>query len=87
MRAGGILSNMAEHEPVRVLLVDDHRVLLDSLAAAFDAQDDLAVVGTASTIDDALALGARTSPDLVLLDLRMDGDDAVASIPRFRALS
>lgn len=71
---------------IRVLLVDDHRVLLDSLAAALGAQDDLDVVGAASTIDDAVALGAKTEPDLVLLDLRMDGDDAVASIPRFTAL-
>ncbi len=70
------------HVTIRVLLVDDHRVLLDSLASAIAAQDDLEVVGTAGTVADALASAQRTAPDVVLLDLRLDADDTVAAIPK-----
>jgi DNA-binding NarL/FixJ family response regulator len=67
--------------PVRLVLIDDHRLLLDSLATAIDAQDDLRVVGTAESLAQALPVLERTRPDIVLLDLRLAGDDSVASIP------
>jgi len=77
----------AEQErATRILLVDDHRVLLDSLAAAIGAQPDLDVVGMAATVDEALEIGRTSRPDIVLLDLRLEGDDTIASVPRFAAL-
>jgi DNA-binding NarL/FixJ family response regulator len=78
----------AEQEAAtRILLVDDHRVLLDSLAAAIGAQPDLAVVGMAATVEEALDIGRKARPDIVLLDLRLEGDDTIASVPQFAALS
>jgi DNA-binding NarL/FixJ family response regulator len=76
----------ASPDAIRIVLVDDHRLLLDSLAAAIGAQDDLEVVGTAGTVDEAAVVIERSRPDIVLLDLRLDGDDAVASIPRLARL-
>jgi len=73
--------------PIRLVLVDDHRLLLDSLASAIDAQDDLEVVGSAATIAEAEIVIERTRPDIVLLDLRLGGDDAIASIPRLAKLA
>ena len=72
---------------VRILLIDDHRILLDSLAAAIGAQDDLVVVGTASTIAAGLAAAERHRPAIVLLDLRLDQDDSLDAIPRFTGLA
>jgi DNA-binding NarL/FixJ family response regulator len=68
-------------EAIRLVLIDDHRLLLDSLATAIGGQDDLQVVGTAESVHAALPVLERTRPDIVLLDLRLAGDDAVASIP------
>jgi DNA-binding NarL/FixJ family response regulator len=74
-------SERGNDDTIRIALIDDHRLLVDSLAAAIDAQDDLTVVGTAGSIAEALPLLSRTLPHVVLLDLRLDGDDAVGSIP------
>jgi DNA-binding NarL/FixJ family response regulator len=60
-----------------VLLVDDHRLVLAGLVTLVSAAADLEVVGTASTGGDAVALAARTSPDVVVMDLSMPGGGGV----------
>jgi DNA-binding NarL/FixJ family response regulator len=56
---------------IRVLLVDDHQLLRDSLSSLLDAQEDIEVVGTASDGVEALVNAAETQPDVVLMDLSM----------------
>jgi|SRR4051812_41126726 DNA-binding NarL/FixJ family response regulator len=56
---------------IRVLLVDDHQLLRDSLSSLLDAQEDIEVVGTASDGVEALHNAAETQPDVVLMDLSM----------------
>lgn len=77
----------ATDDRIRVLLIDDHRVLLDSLSSAIGAHDDLLVVATAGTIAAGLTAAEKHRPDVILLDLRLDADDAIGAIPRFTALS
>jgi DNA-binding NarL/FixJ family response regulator len=56
---------------IRVLLADDHPLILDGVRSALASADDIEVVGTASSGRETLLLARRTSPDIVLLDLRM----------------
>lgn len=70
---------------IRVLLADDHPVVRQGLAAMLGAQDDLEVVGDASSGPQAEALAAALRPDIVLMDLRMPGGDGVESIERMTA--
>ena len=56
---------------IRILLVDDHPVVRLGLRALFEQEDDLAVVGEASTPDDAVAAVTGLRPDLVLMDLQL----------------
>lgn len=56
---------------IRILLVDDHPVVRLGLRALFDQEEDLAVVGEASTPDDAVAAVTGLRPDLVLMDLQL----------------
>ena len=65
--------------PIRVLLVDDHQLLTDSLARLLAAEPDIEVVGVAGTVADARRL-SRERMDVVLMDYRLpDGTGAEAT--------
>jgi DNA-binding NarL/FixJ family response regulator len=55
----------------RVLIVDDHSIFRSGLRADLDGALD--VVGEAATVDEAVALIAATTPDVVLLDVHLPG--------------
>ena len=65
--------------PVRVALVDDEPLIRSGLAAVVGAEPDLLVVGQAGDGSEVLDLVARTSPDVVLMDVRMPGLDGIAA--------
>lgn len=73
---------MAEH--IRVLIVDDHRVVREGLRSFLDVQEDLEVVGEAADGAEAVARAEELRPDVVLLDLRMPGADGVAALQELR---
>ena len=70
---------------ITILLVDDHPVFRDGLRGMIEAEDDLAVVGEAASGEEAVALAAETTPDIVLMDLRMPGLDGVGATERILA--
>lgn len=61
------------HARSRILLVDDHPVVLDGYRQMLNAQPDLEVCATTGTAPAALELAGREHPDLVLADLTMPG--------------
>ncbi|UYM05715.1 response regulator transcription factor [Solicola gregarius] len=69
---------------IRLLIADDHPVVRAGLRAMFEAEDDIDVVGEASTGRDAVDAAARLAPDVVLMDLQfgpgMQGVEATRSI-------
>ena len=68
---------------IRVLLVDDHRLLLAGLRSLLDAVDDVEVVGTAADGVEAVELAEKLEPHVVLMDLsmpRMGGVEATREI-------
>jgi DNA-binding NarL/FixJ family response regulator len=68
---------------VRILLVDDHPLTRDALAALLE-QSGFAVVGEASDGEEAIETARRLQPDIVLLDLSMPGLDGLSALPRLR---
>ena len=56
---------------VRVLIADDHPAILDAVAGFLAGEDDVELVGRATTGDEALALIERRRPDVAVLDVRM----------------
>jgi len=64
---------MSENAKIRVLIVDDHRVVRVGLRAIIDAEPDMEVVAEAGDGPAALAAYAEHNPDITLLDLRMPG--------------
>jgi two-component system, NarL family, response regulator DevR len=55
----------------RVLIVDDHEIVRRGLAAMLTAQEDIEVVGEASTAEEALRRVGLDEPDVVVMDVRM----------------
>lgn len=70
---------------ITVLLVDDHAMVRKGLRMTLEAQPDLAVVGEASTVHEAIDIAARVHPQIITLDLSMPGPSGVASVERLRA--
>jgi len=71
---------------IRLVLVDDHPVVLGGLEDALRVSPDMEVVGSARTLDEARTLLDATQPDVVLLDIRLpdgSGLDLLAT-PRTR---
>jgi len=56
---------------IRVVLVDDHQIVLHGLRQLFDRQDDFRVVAACSDGPSAVAAVAKYDPDVLVLDLRM----------------
>jgi two-component system nitrate/nitrite response regulator NarL len=71
-------------EPATLLLVDDHPLLRKGLAQLVDLDDGLTVVAEADNGKQALALAVEHDPDLILLDLNMQGMDGLETLKAMR---
>lgn len=63
----------ARPESVRVVIVDDHPLFREGVAATLTSEGDLEVVGEGESAEDALRLSMALLPDLMLLDLNLPG--------------
>lgn len=68
-------------EVYQVLLVDDHPMLRKGVRDLLELEDDLNVVGEASSGEEGLGLARELNPDLILLDLGMKGMDGLDCLP------
>ncbi|HEU5126637.1 MAG TPA: response regulator transcription factor [Glycomyces sp.] len=73
------------HDPIRLMLVDDHPVVRQGLRAYLELEDDFAIVAEAGDGEEALTAIAEDRPDVVLLDLKMPGTDGQAVLERLDA--
>jgi DNA-binding NarL/FixJ family response regulator len=62
---------------VRIFLLDDHELVRLGLRAALEVEDDLTVVGEASTADEALARIPLARPDVAVVDLHLGQGDGI----------
>ncbi|MET8419283.1 LuxR C-terminal-related transcriptional regulator [Streptomyces sp. NPDC005134] len=78
---------MLTARPTRIVVVDDHPVVHDGVAAQLDGYPDLSVVGHAENGVDAVTVCAREQPDVVLLDLRLPDVPAADVVPGVHRVS
>ncbi len=70
---------MTEHQPLRVLIADDHDLVRTGFRIILQAEDDLTVVAEAKDGASAVRLSAQYHPDVVLMDVQMPGMDGLAA--------
>lgn len=71
------------NKPIKVVIVDDHQVVLDGFMARLSLEPDIEVIGTASNGVEAFEVVKALSPDVVLMDVSMpvmNGIDATRVI-------
>lgn len=69
---------------IRVLVVDDHRVVRHGLRTFLDVQDDIEVVGEAGDGGEAVSEAEKLEPDVILLDLQLPTVDGVEALRMLR---
>lgn len=74
---------MTKPSPIKVFCVDDHRIVREGLELIIGRQDDMTVVGVASSAAEAIERYGRYQPDVTLMDINLgdaDGVDAIRAI-------
>jgi len=72
---------------LRILLADDHRLMIEAVRVALEADGDFDVVGWTTDATKIVGLVSETSPDVVVLDVRMPLLDGIACLNRIRQRS
>jgi DNA-binding NarL/FixJ family response regulator len=62
---------------VRIIIADDHQVVRSGFAELLETQPDFTVIGTARDGREAVRIGRKLKPDVVLMDIRMPGMDGI----------
>ena len=71
--------------PIRILLIDDHQSFVWGMVKLIESDSpNMEVIGTASDIAEALAILEREQPDVILLDIDLNGVNSLDSMPLLR---
>ena len=71
--------------PLRVLVVDDHRLFAEAIKHLLASADGLEVVGASATGEDAVEVARRERPDLILMDFELPGIDGIEATRAVKA--
>jgi DNA-binding NarL/FixJ family response regulator len=74
-------------KPIRVLIVDDHKIIRDGLRDLIEGQAEMKVVGDAGNSTDAMNLAARELPDIIVLDLDLGSENGLDLLPKLHEAS
>lgn len=82
----GLLSVRKRLKSMKIVLVDDHTLILDGLRKLLEEDDMLEVLDTQSNVPDAIRSIDKHKPDLVITDYSMGDDDGLGLIQKTRRL-
>ncbi len=71
---------------IKILLVDDHEIVLDGLRSILEKEPDFTVIATASNGREAISIAKKLKPDVVVMDVNMPGLNGVDATTQLKAL-
>ena len=71
-------------QPITVLIVEDHRLMVEGLASLLGEVAELRVVGTAGSVKEAIEAAQTLRPQVVLMDFRLPDGDGPEATERIR---
>ena len=77
---------MSERVAIKVLLIDNHPLVLDGLKAVLQTFENIEVVGSAGSAADGLELAKSNRPQVVLMDINMPKLNGIEAIELFRSV-
>lgn len=69
-------------DKIRLLVADDHAIMRDGIRALLSLNDDIEIVGEASTGQEAVEKSAELNPDVIIMDIAMPGMDGLEATRR-----
>jgi two-component system invasion response regulator UvrY len=75
----------AAQTKTRVLIADDHRMILNALKNILNHQPDMEIVGEAKTSEEVFLQIKQSTPDVIILDLNMPEKDGLEILKQLRA--
>ena len=78
---GQTMEKSEEKRKVKILIVDDHAVVRAGLGLLIETDPRFMVCGDAANCADAAAAAGRERPDIILLDIDLDGENALTCVP------
>lgn len=74
--------------PIRILLIDDHQSFIWGMVKLIESDSpNMKVIGTAGDISEALVIAQREQPDIILLDIDLNGKNSLDSMPLLREVT
>ena len=70
--------------PIRILLCDDHALVMDGIRSRLECYDHISVIGEAANGQQALEIAHKQNPDIVLMDISMPVMNGLEAAERFR---
>ena len=81
LQSGTELTGTSGHGPIRVLLVDDHRVVVESFSMLLQLDGSCEVVGVANSAENGVDLARDLKPDIAIFDVDFPGRDSFDVVP------
>ncbi|MGD9704973.1 MAG: response regulator [Ilumatobacteraceae bacterium] len=69
---------------IRLMLIDDHEMVVQSLGRVLELEDDIDVIATANSVAEGVVVAAAHLPDVILMDYRLPDGDGISAAARIR---